>query len=237
LKSLLSRNSDKEILDDLSCTGEAVCQNLKELDIINYLLGGNAVSTNALKKTLQDTSQKQWHIADIGCGSGQLMIEMNTVLCKRKLTGLFTGFDANPFIVAYANTHCKDEPNISIQCLNVISDFFSEDYDIVHASLFLHHFTEEELVLLLQKISAHTRKAIIINDLHRHPLAYYSIKLLTRLFSKSHMVRNDAALSVAKGFTKKEWNTILKNAGFKRWDIRWVWAFRHQLILYPIDKN
>ncbi|HSZ72849.1 MAG TPA: methyltransferase domain-containing protein, partial [Cytophagaceae bacterium] len=147
----------------------------------------------------------------------------------------FTGVDANPFIVTYAKHHCSASSNIQFVCSNILTAPFPGTYDIVHASLFLHHFTEEELVHLLIQLKQHTQEAIIINDLHRHPLAYYSIKLLTRLFSKSYLVKNDAALSVAKGFKKKEWEEILRRAGFKHYHIKWVWAFRHQLILYPVS--
>ncbi len=234
IKQLQHRDASKEILDDLHCEGEAVSQNLKELDVINSLLGGNAVSINALKKVLNTSSQKNWAIADLGCGSGQLMVEMNKTLLKKNRLGSFTGFDANPFMVHYAEEHCAEHRNIAVACFNVITESFKEDYDIVHASLFLHHFTETELVNLLQKISQHTRKAIIINDLHRHPLAYFSIKMLTSWFSKSYLVKHDAALSVAKGFKKKEWEAIFRAAGFKHWEMRWVWAFRHQIILKPI---
>lgn len=197
------------------------------------LLGGNRVSIQALKKVLKASSQDHWTLADLGCGSGQLMIEMHKTLAQQGLNGTFTGLDANPFIVQYAQNHCKDFPNIKIDCLNVLSDPFPQRYDIVHASLFLHHFTEEELVELLQKISRHTLKAIVINDLHRHTFAYYAIKLLTSWFSKSYLVKHDAALSVAKGFTQQEWKTILEKAGFIHWKIRWAWAFRHQIIIYP----
>lgn len=234
MRRFRQRDNTKEILDDLACQGEAVNQNLKELDIINTLLGGNAISVAALKTVIQTKpDQQHWKIADLGCGSGHLMLEMNKVLLNYHVTGDFTGLDANPFIVDYARQHCASTSSIRIACSNVLTDSFSEVYDIVHASLFLHHFTEDELVFLLQKLKQYTVTALIINDLHRHPLAYYSIKFLTRLFSKSYLVQHDAALSVAKGFKKEEWVKILDRAGYKRYTIKWVWAFRHQIILYP----
>jgi len=234
MKRFRQRDDAKEILDDLDCHGEAVSQNLKELDIINTLLGGNNISITALKTVLKSTpQQKDWKIADLGCGSGHLMLEMNKVLKQHQCTGQFTGFDANPFIVEYAEAHCAKDPAIRIVCNNVLTDSFPDAYDVVHASLFLHHFTTDELVLLLKKLKPYVTKAIVINDLHRHWLAYYSIKFLTGLFSKSYLVQHDAALSVAKGFKKVEWTNILEQAGYKHYKIRWVWAFRHQLIIYP----
>lgn len=234
MKTFRQRDDAKEILDDLDVQGEAVSQNLKELDLINTLLGGNAISIAALKTVLSSNpDKKNWKVADLGCGSGHLMLELNKVLKQHQSKGSFTGFDANPFIVQYAQHHCAADPDIRVICSNVLIGTFPEVYDVVHASLFLHHFNEEELVSLLKKLKTHTSTAIVINDLHRHPLAYYSIKFLTGLFSKSYLVQHDAALSVAKGFKKTEWKTILQRAGYEHYTIKWVWAFRHQLILYP----
>jgi hypothetical protein len=75
------------------------------------------------------------------------------------------------------------------------------------------------------------KEGMIINDLHRHWFAYYSINTLTHFFSKSELVKNDAKLSVLKGFTKKEWKSCLSELGFDRFYIHWVWAFRHLIIL------
>ena len=66
-----------------------------------------------------------------------------------------------------------------------------------------------------------------INDLQRHPFAYYSIKWITKLFSRSYLVKNDAPLSVARGFTKKEWKKIFNSAGINNFSIKWKWAFRY----------
>ena len=74
-------------------------------------------------------------------------------------------------------------------------------------------------------------KGFFIADLHRHPLAYYSIKLLTGLFSKSYLVKNDAPLSVLRGFSRKEWEALLAQPGIKNYSIRWKWAFRWLIIV------
>lgn len=70
-----------------------------------------------------------------------------------------------------------------------------------------------------------------MNDIHRHPLAYHSIKLLTDLFSQSAMVKFDAPLSVLRAFSKNELNDILQRAGITDFSLNWKWAFRWQLII------
>jgi hypothetical protein len=72
---------------------------------------------------------------------------------------------------------------------------------------------------------------IVVNDLHRHWLAYHAIKILTRLFSKSAMVKYDAPLSVLRGFTRGELADILKKAGIVQYTLKWKWAFRWQIII------
>jgi hypothetical protein len=80
-------------------------------------------------------------------------------------------------------------------------------------------------------MNKNSKNGFFIGDLHRHWLAYYSIKFLTKLFSKSYLVKNDAPLSVQRGFTKKEWVILLKKAGIKNYEITWCWAFRHLILV------
>jgi hypothetical protein len=105
-------------------------------------------------------------------------------------------------------------------------DFAAEKPGIIFSALFCHHFTDEELVIMLKWLRSNSTVGFFINDLHRHPLAYYSIKILTRLFSRSYLVKNDAPLSVLRGFTKKEWKRLLDNAEIMHYTIKWRWAFR-----------
>jgi hypothetical protein len=66
-----------------------------------------------------------------------------------------------------------------------------------------------------------------INDLHRHPLAYHFIKITSKFFSKSYLVKNDAPLSVLRGFKKIEWKQLLRKAGLENASVKWRWAFRY----------
>jgi hypothetical protein len=70
-----------------------------------------------------------------------------------------------------------------------------------------------------------------INDLHRHVLAYQSIRLLVSLFSRSYLVKNDAPLSVLRGFRRAEWKEVLHRAGIGHYTLKWKWAFRWLLIV------
>jgi len=44
------------------------------------------------------------------------------------------------------------------------------------------------------------------------------------------LVKNDAPLSVKRGFKKNELIALLEKAGFKNYTVQWSWAFRFIII-------
>ena len=142
------------------------------------------------------------------------------------------GIDANPNVIKYAK-HKHGELGIDFLARNIFEPLFAKrKFDVILATLFTHHFTNNQLVFLIQQWLQQVSTGIVINDLHRHALAYKSIAFLTKKFSKSNMVIEDAPLSVARGFLKRDWEEILEGAGVNNYTLRWRWAFRWELIIY-----
>jgi ubiquinone/menaquinone biosynthesis C-methylase UbiE len=227
-----ARSQAPEIMDDLQCSGEVVHQTLRELDFINQWLGGNQVTLTGLSSLIKNQNKTESiHIADLGCGSGEMLKLIHQQLKTYPVLQL-TGIDANPNIIAFAEKHCAGISNIQLKTEDIFSqDFQKHSFDIVMATLFLHHFTHDQLIKIFRSLQAQTRIGIVVNDLHRHPLAYYAIKFLTQLFSQSGMVKYDAPLSVLRGFKKAEIERIMAEAGITRYSLSWRWAFRWQLII------
>jgi hypothetical protein len=99
----------------------------------------------------------------------------------------------------------------------------------VLATLFLHHFKEDPLVSFLRTTLKQTQIAIVINDLHRHKLAYYLFMLLS-VFIKNNMIIEDGLTSVLRGFKRRDLVKIAQIIQVKP-EISWKWAFRYQCIL------
>lgn len=91
--------------------------------------------------------------------------------------------------------------------------FQDRSFDIAMASLFFHHLSNEDCVRVLAQMWRIARRRVIINDLHRHAIAYFSIRVLTRLLSRSRMVRHDAPVSVRRSFRPAELMDIARRAG------------------------
>lgn len=229
---LKERSYDEELMDDLESAGEVIDQTLRELEVINRLLGGNSVTTNGIQKLIADRTYEQpLVIADLGCGGGDIMILIAKWAAKRGVEVKLIGFDANPHIIDYALENCKAYDNISFEVQDIFTEEFRKrKFDIICCTLFTHHFTDEQLINIFHQFKSQARTGTIVNDLHRHWFAYYAIKLLTQAFSKSPMVKYDAPLSVARSFRKKDLRKIMQRAAIDQYRLRWMWAFRWQLL-------
>ncbi|MBC5774299.1 methyltransferase domain-containing protein [Pontibacter sp. KCTC 32443] len=230
---LALRSNQPELMDDLTLAGDELRKNLRELEVINNWLGGHKVVLDALDKLTINYKNESVTIADIGCGGGDTLTTIANWARRRSINAQLTGIDANDFMVQYARQHCQNYNNITITQHNVFSEAFArQEYDIIVCSLFCHHFTDEQLVALFSQLHRQARVAVIINDLHRHWFAYYSIKYITKLFSGSYLVQNDAPLSVWRAFKRNELAQLVTQAGITNYSLRWMWAFRWQLVLH-----
>lgn len=231
--SFKQRSSKKELLDRDDIPFDDIRRNMQELNVINQRLGGHAITISGLKAVIQKQLyfNHTLHVMEIGCGGGDNLRAIRKWALHMKLPVQLTGVDINGECVEFARQQHKGISFIQADYRDAQPE---QPADIIFSSLFCHHFSNEELVFMLQWMRSNSRMGFFINDLHRHPLAYYSIRLLTRLFSRSYLVKNDAPLSVQRGFTKKEWVTLLQAAGITHYRISWRWAFRW-LIVYHAD--
>jgi 2-polyprenyl-3-methyl-5-hydroxy-6-metoxy-1,4-benzoquinol methylase len=234
---MFDKRSDKiEIMDDLTCQGEEVNQTLRELEIINSLLGGNYVTLNGIAKLVAlQPSAKKISITDLGCGGGDILRLISTWGKKKRLNLALTGIDANENIIRFAKEQGVKFADITFETVDIFSEQFkAKRFDILVGTLFFHHFTDKQLIDFFKQARAQAHLGIVVNDIHRHGIAYYSIKTLTMLFSKSKMVKYDAPLSVLRAFRKKDLTDILDKAGIKKYTIKWMWAFRWQVIIINV---
>ncbi len=227
---LRNRSYDKEYLDNDSIATKDLYRNLEELDIINRRLGGYNASLKGMA-TILNARKPVRNILDIGFGGGDSIKQLSKFSDKKNANLFFYGVDLKDDCVRYAENNLNTLHNKQLICDDYrnISDELLQQIDVIHCSLFLHHLTDEEIISLFKFGRSH-HCIILANDLHRNWFAYYSIKWLTALFSKSYLVKNDAPLSVRRGFKKSELVSLIEQAGYKNYSVKWSWAFRYILI-------
>lgn len=229
---LRRRSEALELLDAPDIPRADLWRNLAELDTINRLLGGHAVTLAGLKRLLRRQPASGgdiWRIVDIGCGGGDTLKAIATWgQAESGIKLALTGVDLKPECLEFAQQACQ---GLDIDW--ICSDYrdLDAEYDIVLTSLFCHHLTADQLREFLLWARKSAQSGLLINDLHRHPLAFWGIALLTRLFSRSYLVKHDAPLSVWRGFSRAELAEALAETGWKA-DLEWCWAFRYRVLGY-----
>jgi 2-polyprenyl-3-methyl-5-hydroxy-6-metoxy-1,4-benzoquinol methylase len=226
--SFLTRSYEKELLDMDGIPFSDIRTTMEELDTVNTMLGGHSITCRGIDHFLRRLpADRELSIAEIGCGGGDNLRIIGAYLQSQNRKYRLIGVDIKDECVTFARM-VANHP-VSWIC----SDYRTTQWpagnkpDIIFSSLFCHHFTDEQLGEQLAWLKENSTLGFFINDLHRHPVAYHSIKLLTKIFSKSYLVKNDGPLSVKRSFTKPEWQKLLHTAGIRKYKISWHWAFRY----------
>jgi 2-polyprenyl-3-methyl-5-hydroxy-6-metoxy-1,4-benzoquinol methylase len=222
--NLKERSNKTEILDEDDLPFEDVKICIKELNTINTLLGGHSITLQGIESFYSD-NKNLFTVCEIGSGGGDNL----KAISKKFTNATFTGIDLKKSCIDFAKLQYKE-----LKTEWIASDYskvkFTDKPDIIFSSLFCHHFSNEELVVMLNWMKKNSRKGFFINDLQRNATAFYLIKWLTVLFSKSYMVKHDGPVSVARSFRKKDWQLLFSKAGINNYSIKWKWAFRYLVI-------
>ncbi len=190
------RSYESELLDASNIPKELLFKNLRELDFINCVSGGHAITLNGIKKIVTD-KQKIYHIVDLGCGSGSAMKRIAGWARVKGYQVKLTGIDKNADVISFMHDNCKDYSEIT----GIVSDYrdflkTATNIDIIHCSLFCHHLKDEELTELFGYMEHNTKTGFVINDLQRSWLAYYGVLIITRLLNGSALSKNDGPVSI-----------------------------------------
>jgi hypothetical protein len=173
------------------------------------------------------------HIVDIGFGAGDMLQYLLDHQSKLNCPIRLTGVDLMPEMKEFAlEKHPQLADHVKLE-VSSFEQWFEKgnQADLIITGLFCHHLTNDELVSFFSFVNTNSRLGAICNDLQRSPIAYYGIKWPTRLFSKSTYTKNDAPLSVLRGFKKTELLSLLKKANISSFKIKWKWAFRYLIYI------
>jgi 2-polyprenyl-3-methyl-5-hydroxy-6-metoxy-1,4-benzoquinol methylase len=230
-----SRSSQKELLDQDNIPFDDIRLNMKELDVINSRLGGHKITLKAFERLVGN--ERHVSVCEIGCGGGDNLAAIARFAAKKNISVELSGIDIKQECIDYTAQSGKLPKSTTL----ITSDYeklsFENKPDVIFSSLFAHHFTGQQLVSQVKWMKENSSIGFFINDLQRNPLAYYSIKILTRMFSSSYLVKNDAPVSVLRGFHKSELEAILSEAGIERYSLEWKWAFRYLVIYEHASKQ
>ncbi|MDH3590967.1 MAG: methyltransferase domain-containing protein [Planctomycetota bacterium] len=230
-----ARSRREEIMDRSDNTRDALGAALRDIRWTNRWLGGARVWLDGL--TAYETTPEDGRplrLLDVGTGEADLP---RTWVDRARRAGRsvqVVALDADPATVEVATDACRDYPEITV----VRDDAFALPYDarsfdLVSASMFLHHFGETDVVELLRGFLRVSSRAVVVHDLFRHRLPWAFIGAVGWGTWRSSMYRHDAPLSVLRGFTASEFEGLCAQSEPARAVVESRWPFRVLARLEP----
>jgi ubiquinone/menaquinone biosynthesis C-methylase UbiE len=222
---------EEELLDAGEGTDDDVAENLSDLRRINRLLGGTSVVLKALAGSVSNKKIKRISLLDVGTGSADIPAAVVDWCRSRGVEAVVAALDISERNIRVARTRLGVSDHLSLLRADAVSLPFSDNsIDFVTASLFLHHFRDDDVVRLLAEFARVARRAVIVNDLMRNLVPYYFIKLSGPLIARSWLTRNDGPVSVLRGFTRDELTSLAGRAGLRHCSVARVFPYRLSLV-------
>jgi len=178
----------------------------RDLDRLNLAFRFELPFQMTLPRWLGPARCERLELLDLGAGTGLLGKRLSEWASRREWCWRFTNLDTNPLALKLGNA-----PR-SITGSALALPFADGSFDVVIASQMTHHLTDEEVVLHLREAWRVTRDALFVCDLHRNAGLYVMLWLSTRLMRICPPVREDALVSVKRGFRFRESRALAAKA-------------------------
>lgn len=187
-----------ELLDSID--ENAAAGSLRDLVLINRLLGGHRI-IRSLFRALEYPGSR-FSVLDIGAASGDMGAALR---CE------FPG--CTPVSLDRVPHHLKAARPPRVAGDAFALPFGPDSFDYVTCSLFLHHFPNDGVVELLSQFRRVARRAVVIIDLERAPLLYYSLPLAGMLLRWDPVTQHDSRRSAEAGFHPSEFEQFARSIG------------------------
>jgi ubiquinone/menaquinone biosynthesis C-methylase UbiE len=220
----MQRVDTPEILDSNTCPKDEVETSLQDLCRINRWFGGVATTRKMIERVSEATGRKQFSLLEVAAGYGEVPREAGKQLSRKGIQLEITDLDRVP-------THLQSSHR-SLVADALALPFRDNSFDIVSCSLFAHHLEPSQLARYGEEACRIGRRAVLINDLIRHPLhlllVYAGFPLM-----RSYISRRDGVASVRRAYEPEEMRKILcSSACCKNIEISRHYLFRMGVIVW-----
>lgn len=221
------RSLELEHLDKGDYTDAEYQGCLVELRRVNRFLGDAWALRTSLFSEVERAGLKSFSVLDLGAGSGELLRLTATWARRTGRRAFLAGLEINAAAAKAIRTESVEFPEIAAVRANALGlPFASRSFDYVVCSLFTHHFKDDGVRAILREMNRVARCAVIVIDLHRHPLAYFLFTTAAKLFFHNRLIRSDGALSILRSFVPAELMRLARAAGLQSARVRRRFPFR-----------
>ena len=228
---LLERAVTAEALDELAPGDPRARRSRRDLRRIHRVMGSISWLRQAVARLR--LARPPARVIELGAGDGTLMLRLAralrphwsgvalTLLDRQRVVdgGTLEQFEALGW---HATVVCQD-------AVEWARSAPTPQYDLCVTTLFLHHFQDAQLALLLRAIAGRSG-AFIAMEPRRDALASLGSRLVG-LLGANAVTRDDAVKSVAAGFARQELTAVWPRADGGWWTQEFpAWPFSHAFI-------
>jgi hypothetical protein len=193
-----ARVIEPELMDEAEPATARAC--LENLIRINRYFGGHTSVIKLLERA--GCKQGAFTLLDVGAASGDSSRVVKAAYPEATVVNL----DRNA-----VNLEGSPHPKLLADAFQL--PFPPRSFDYVFSSLFLHHFRDEQIVMLLRGFGQIARRAVLILDLERHLAPYLFLPATKPFFGWHWMTIHDGKISVRAALTAAELTSLAKRAG------------------------
>ncbi len=213
-----NRARGRESLDDECLDPILLRAEFAVLRRLNRATAASAALVAAIGERVAPTKNETVSLVDFGCGGGDIVSTAIDLAAQRGWHLRATATDRSPACIAVCRAAAGSD-SIDFKIADLLrndEEWSPKSFDVAHASLVIHHFTDDNVVTALRRLSDSARKLVVWNDLVRDRIGVMGAIIST--IDSPAIVRQDAILSVRRGFTLAEATAFAEAAGLE--DIR-----------------
>jgi SAM-dependent methyltransferase len=231
----MKRAREPELMDDPSLEEERHLLALKGLERINSISGSARLLWKPIQALAKEFNTHTLSVLDIASGGGDVPIGLDKLATRAGYGLTICGSDVSGRAVEYADQNAaRLKSPVTFIKLDALKDPLPAGFDIVTNSLFMHHLDDDEVILLLAKMSLAAQKMVLVNDLSRSRVGLAMAYLGTRLLSASDVVHTDGMISIRAAYRPEEFKSLAERAGLenctveRRWPTRFLLQWKRQ---------
>ena len=189
------------------------CRALKGLARLNRVSGSTAAVWPAILAAAR-AAKRPLRVLDLASGGGDIPLGLWRRARRIGLIVEILGVDRSSQAVQIARQRANDaSAPIQFETLDILTESLPEGFDVILASLFLHHLPQSQAAAVLAKMAAAAGQLLLVNDLVRSRANLLLVALGSRLLTTSRVVWTDASLSVRAASTVAELRELARTAG------------------------
>lgn len=217
-----------EIMDAESLDARSYAAVIADLARVNTITRARPPTLAWLKR--HAGSRVRFRLLDVGFGHGDMLRAIARWAERAGVPHELVGIDLNPRSAPVAAAATPRD--LGITYLTGRAETLDFQPDFIVSSLVSHHMDDAELIGFIRWMDETARVGWLINDLHRHWLAWAGFRALAAIFRWHPIVAHDGAVSVRRAFARADWDRLLAAAGVRA-EIRWHFPFRWTVASCP----